>query len=112
APAAWRSSSRSCAPRRHCHSELPELNESIVTLIFFDASYSPKRDGCHRTFYAVLASNCTKNRSTAMKKSPTRESPPQPSEQPRHRNAYDCEDEYEFPFARHWTASEADRDDD
>ena len=45
---------------------------------------------------------------------PTPESPPLPSEQPqpRHRSAYDCEDEYEFPFARHWTASEVDRDDD
>ena len=33
-----------------------------------------------------------------MKKNSTRESPPQPSEQPqpRHRNAYDCEGEYEF----------------
>jgi hypothetical protein len=49
-----------------------------------------------------------------MKKSPTRKSPPPPSEQPqpRHRNAYDCEDEYEFPLAQHWTASEAERDDD
>jgi hypothetical protein len=41
---------------------------------------------------------------------PTRESPPQPSEQPqpRHRNAYDHDGEYEFPFAQHWTAPEAD----
>jgi len=41
-----------------------------------------------------------------MKKNSTRESPPQPSEQPqpRHRNAYDCEGEYEFLFAQHWTA--------
>ena len=47
-------------------------------------------------------------------KSPTRKSSPLRSEQPqpRHRNAYDCEHEYEFPFARHWTASEADLDDD
>ena len=46
-----------------------------------------------------------------MKKNSTRESPSQPSEQPqrRHRNAYDCEGEYEFLFAQHWTASEADR---
>jgi len=43
-----------------------------------------------------------------MKKSLTRESPPQP----RQRNDYYCEDEYEFPLAQHWTASEADRDDD
>src|SRR5262249_38269090 len=55
----------------------------------------------------------------AMKKSPTRESPLQPSEQPQprhrkphHRNAYDCQDEYELPFAQHWTASEAGHDDD
>jgi hypothetical protein len=44
-----------------------------------------------------------------MAKSPTRESLPQRSElpQPRHRNAYDCDGEYEFPVARHWTAPEA-----
>jgi hypothetical protein len=47
-----------------------------------------------------------------MKKGPTSKSSPQPSEQaqPRHRNAYDCEDEYEFPLAQHWTASEADHE--
>ena len=46
---------------------------------------------------------------TTVTKSPTPELLPHPSEQPqpRHLNAYDCEHEYEFPFARHWTASEA-----
>ena len=44
-----------------------------------------------------------------MKKSPTRELPPQRGEQPqpRHRNVYDYDGEYEFPVARHWIASEA-----
>jgi hypothetical protein len=44
-----------------------------------------------------------------MTKSPTRESLPQRSErpQPRNRNAYDCNGEYEFPVARHWTTPEA-----
>ena len=42
-----------------------------------------------------------------MKKSLTRESPPQP----RQRNDYYCEDEYEFPLAQHWTAPETHRDD-
>ena len=44
-----------------------------------------------------------------MTKSPTRESPPQQSEQPqpRHRNVYDSDGEYEFPIARHWIAPEA-----
>ena len=65
-------------------------------------------------FYAVLPSYCTKSRATVMKKRQTRKSLPQSSEQPqpRHRNAYDCEDRYEFPFAQHWNASEADCDDD
>jgi hypothetical protein len=42
-------------------------------------------------------------------KSPTRESLPHPSEQsqPRHRNVYDYDGEYEFPIARHWIALEA-----
>ena len=41
-----------------------------------------------------------------MTKSPTRESLPQPSEQPqpRRRNAYDYDGEYEFPTVQHWTA--------
>jgi hypothetical protein len=41
-----------------------------------------------------------------MRKSPTREPPPQPNEQPpqqRHRNIYDYDGEYEFPTAQHWT---------
>jgi hypothetical protein len=40
---------------------------------------------------------------------PASELPPQRSEQPqpRYRNAYDCDGEYEFPVARHWTAAEA-----
>jgi hypothetical protein len=44
---------------------------------------------------------------------PTRESPLQPSEQPqpRQRSVYDYDGEYEFPFAEHWTAPEADRAD-
>ena len=44
-----------------------------------------------------------------MKKILTRESPPQPSEQPqpRRRNVYDCDGEYEFAIARHWIAPEA-----
>jgi hypothetical protein len=44
-----------------------------------------------------------------MTKSPTRVSPPQRSEQPqpRHRNVYDCEGEYEFLIVRHWTAPKA-----
>jgi len=39
-------------------------------------------------------------------KSPTRESLPHPSEQsqPRHRNVYDYDGEYEFPTVQHWTA--------
>jgi hypothetical protein len=43
-----------------------------------------------------------------MTNSAKRESPPQPNErsQPRHRNAYDYIDEYEFPTVRHWTAPE------
>jgi len=41
-----------------------------------------------------------------MSKSSTRESPPQPNEQsqPRHRNIYDYDGEYEFPTVQHWTA--------
>jgi hypothetical protein len=44
-----------------------------------------------------------------MTKSPTRESPPHPSEQPqpRHRNVYDYDGEYEFHIVRHWTAPKA-----
>jgi hypothetical protein len=38
-----------------------------------------------------------------MTKSPTRESPPQPNEPPRHRNIYDYDGEYEFPTVQHWT---------
>jgi len=40
-----------------------------------------------------------------MTKSPTRESPLQPNEQPRHRNIYDYDGEYEFPTVQHWNAS-------
>ena len=41
-----------------------------------------------------------------MTKSPTRESRPQPNEQPqpRRRNIYDYDGEYEFPIVPHWTA--------
>ena len=41
-----------------------------------------------------------------MNKPSTGESPPQPNEQPqpRRRNIYDCDGEYEFPTAQHWTA--------
>jgi hypothetical protein len=44
-----------------------------------------------------------------MTKSPTRELAPQRSEQrqPRHRNVYDCDGEYEFAIAQHWIAPEA-----
>jgi hypothetical protein len=44
-----------------------------------------------------------------MTKLPTRESPPQPGEQPqpRHRNVYDYDGEYEFPIVQHWTAPKA-----
>ena len=46
---------------------------------------------------------------TAVTKSPTRESHPHRSEQsqPRHRNVYDCDGEYEFPVVRHWAPAEA-----
>ena len=46
---------------------------------------------------------------TTVTKSPTREPLPHRSEQsqPRHRNVYDCDSEYEFPIARHWIAAEA-----
>ena len=46
---------------------------------------------------------------TTVTKSPTLESLPHPSEQSqqRHRNAYDCDGEYEFPVVRHWIAAEA-----
>jgi len=46
---------------------------------------------------------------TTVTKSPTRESLPHPSEQlqPRRRNVYDCNGEYEFPIARHWVSAEA-----
>jgi hypothetical protein len=46
---------------------------------------------------------------TSVTKSPTPEPQPHPSEQSqlRRRNAYDCNDEYEFPIARHWVAAEA-----
>jgi len=46
---------------------------------------------------------------TTVTKSPTREPLPHRSEQsqPRHRNVYDCDSEYEFPIARHWVAAEA-----
>ena len=40
-------------------------------------------------------------------KSPTRESLPHPNEQPRRRNVYDCDGEYEFHTVRHWTAPAA-----
>jgi len=41
-----------------------------------------------------------------MTESPTRQSLPQPNErpQPRRRNIYDYDGEYEFPTAQHWTA--------
>jgi len=41
-----------------------------------------------------------------MTKASTGESPPQPNEQPqpRRRNIYDDDGEYEFPTVRHWTA--------
>jgi hypothetical protein len=39
-----------------------------------------------------------------MTKPYTRESPPQPNEQPRRRNIYDYDGEYEFPTVQHWTA--------
>ena len=39
-----------------------------------------------------------------MTKSPTRESPSVPNEQPQHRNIYDYDGEYEFPIVQHWTA--------
>ena len=39
-----------------------------------------------------------------MTKSPTRESPSEPNEQPQHRNIYDYDGEYEFPRVQHWTA--------
>jgi len=44
-----------------------------------------------------------------MTKSPTLELLPQRSEQPqpRHRNVYDYDGEYEFAIARHWIAPEA-----
>jgi hypothetical protein len=44
-----------------------------------------------------------------MIKSSTRESSPQPSEQPqpRRRNVYDYDGEYEFTIVRHWTTPEA-----
>ena len=53
------------------------------------------------------------SRATVMKKIPTRESQPQPSEQPqpRRRSVYDYDGEYEFLFAQHWTAPEANRAD-
>jgi hypothetical protein len=43
-----------------------------------------------------------------MTKSPTLELLPQRSEQPqpRHRNVYDYDGEYEFAIARHWIAPE------
>jgi hypothetical protein len=43
-----------------------------------------------------------------MTKSPRYESPPQPNEQPqpRHRNVFDYDGEYEFAIAGHWTAPE------
>jgi hypothetical protein len=48
-----------------------------------------------------------------MKKNSTRESPSQSSEQPppRRRSVYDYDGEYEFLFAEHWTAPEANRAD-
>jgi len=39
-----------------------------------------------------------------MTKSPTRESPSEPNEQPQHRNIYDYDGEYEFHIVQHWTA--------
>jgi hypothetical protein len=46
-----------------------------------------------------------------MTKSPTRKSPPQTSEQPepRRRNVYDYDGEYEFPIVQHRTADRAAR---
>jgi hypothetical protein len=48
-----------------------------------------------------------------MKKNSTPESPSQSSEQPppRRRSVYDYDGEYEFLFAQHWTAPEANRAD-
>jgi hypothetical protein len=42
-----------------------------------------------------------------MTKPSTGESPPQPNEQPqpRRRNIYDYDGEYEFPTVQHWTAT-------
>ena len=43
-----------------------------------------------------------------MTKSPTRKSPQRSEQpQPRYRNVYDYDGEYEFPIARHWIALEA-----
>ena len=46
---------------------------------------------------------------TTVTKSPTRGSLPHPSEQsqPRPRNVYNYDGEYEFPVVRHWIAAEA-----
>jgi hypothetical protein len=44
---------------------------------------------------------------TTVTKSPTRESLPSEQSQPRRRNVYDCDGEYEFPVVRHWIAAEA-----
>jgi hypothetical protein len=43
--------------------------------------------------------------------SPERERPPKPNQQsqPRHRNIYDCDGEYEFPTVQHWTAPDVSR---
>ena len=51
----------------------------------------------------MFKSDC--NRGILTKPS-TRESPPQPNEQPqpRHRNIYDYDGEYELPIVQHWTA--------
>jgi hypothetical protein len=42
---------------------------------------------------------------------PEREASPQPNQQsqPRHRNIYDYDGEYEFPTVQHWTAPDVSR---
>ena len=71
------------------------------------------RDGCHRTFYAVLAPYCHKDRTDRHEKDSNARNATASSEypQPRLRHAYDYEGEYEFPVVQHWTASAADPDD-
>jgi hypothetical protein len=117
------------------HLVLVRKARRCLSLHFGLLANDPKRDGCHECHYLNLGQHklfvgwkvnvkrgpqrgnktseiaiITNGRDyRTMAKSPTRELVPQQSElpQPRRRNVYDYDGEYEFATARHWITPEA-----